>query len=97
MSIFQADFLYAMEHFLSFIGAEYKAKFHNLYSDKDTDSESKSNTRLLGEVCSFMDMIPPFRDLATKSMGAMLEVQKGQLYELGKISFYTCCYICLGH
>ena len=85
VSIFQANFVYAMNHFLSFKGAEYKAKFHNLYSDKDTDSESKSNTRLLGEVCSFMDMIPPFRDLATKSMGAMLEVQKGQLYELGKI------------
>ena len=85
VSIFQADFLYAMNHFLSFKGAEYKANFHNLYSDKDTDSESKSNTRLLGEVYSFMDMVQPFRDLATKSMGAMLEVQKGQLYEVGKI------------
>ena len=86
MSIFQANFLYAMKHFLSFKGAEYKAKFHNLYSDSDAAvSEGKSNTKLLGEVCSFMDMVPPFRDLATKSMGAMLEVQKGQLYELGKI------------
>jgi len=83
--LFQVNFLYAMKHFLSFIGAEYKVKFFNLYSDSGADSESKSNTRLLGEVCSFMDMIPPFRDLATKSMGAMLEVQKGQLYELGKI------------
>ena len=75
-----------MKQFLSFKGAEYKVKFHNIYSDSGgADSESKSNTRLLGEVCSFMDMIPPFRDLATNSMGAMLEVQKGQLYELGKI------------
>ena len=86
VSMFQVNFLYAMKQFLSFKGAEYKVKFHNLYSDSGgADSESKSNTRLLGEVCSFMDMIPPFRDLATNSMGAMLEVQKGQLYELGKI------------
>jgi hypothetical protein len=31
-----------------------------------------------------MDMVPPFRELATKSMGSMIEVQKGQLFELGE-------------
>ena len=27
-------------------------------------------------------MVPPFRELATKSMGSMLELQKSQLFEL---------------
>ncbi len=56
-------------------------KFRRLNLDKNTQ---KSKTRLLGEICSFMDMVPPFRDLATKSMGSMIEVQKGQLFELGE-------------
>merc|ERR1719203_1651947 len=38
--------------------------------------------KLLGEVCTFVDMVPPFRDMATKAMGSMIELQKGQLYEL---------------
>jgi len=66
------------------LGAEYKIKFRNLYSDERADSDERSETKLLGQVCSFMDMVPPFRDLATKAMGDMIEVQKGQLYELGK-------------
>lgn len=61
-------------------GAEYKLKFRSLNSTSE-----KAN--LLGEVCSFVDMVPPFRDMATKSMGAMIELQKGQLYELGKFSW----------
>lgn len=44
----------------------------------------KSKTKLLGEICSFLDMVPPFRELATKSMGSMIEMQKGQLFELGE-------------
>jgi hypothetical protein len=66
--------------FPSHEGAEYMGKFRRLNLDKNT----KSKTRLLGEICSFMDMVPPFRDLATKSMGSMIEVQKGQLFELGE-------------
>ena len=60
-------------------GAEYKLKFRSLNSMSD-------KAKLLGEVCTFVDMVPPFRDMATKSMGAMIELQKGQLYELGKFS-----------
>jgi hypothetical protein len=56
-------------------------KFRRLNLDKNIQ---KSKTRLLGEICSFMDMVPPFRDLATKSMGSMIEMQKGQLFELGE-------------
>jgi len=65
-------------------GAEYKGRFRNLVSDDTSEKRQKSKTQLLGEVCSFLDMVPPFRDLATKSMGSMIELQKGQLYELGE-------------
>ena len=74
-------------------GAEYKIKFRNLYSDKRADSEERSKTKLLGEVCSFLDMVPPFRDLATKAMGDMIEVQKGQLYELSKYKLHCVYYL----
>ncbi len=62
-------------------GAEFQGRFRSLNLDKNSQ---KSKTRLLGEICSFMDMVPPFRELATKSMGSMIEVQKGQLFELGE-------------
>ena len=69
------------------IGAEYKSKFRSLHSDVSVENGQKSKTMLLGDICSFLDMVPPFRDLATKSMGAMIELQKGQLYELGEFVF----------
>ena len=55
-----------------------------------------SKMKLLSEVCTFVDMVPLFRDLASKSMGSMIETQKVQLYELGKLSepfavFCDCC------
>lgn len=66
--------------FSSHQGAEYMGKFRRLNLEKNM---KKCKTRLLGEICSFVDMVPPFRDLATKSMGSMIEMQKGQLFELG--------------
>jgi centromere/kinetochore protein ZW10 len=83
-----------LAHESGLLGAEYKIKFRSLNLDNvDSSSNSsssssssnstpKSKTSLLGEICSFLDMIPPFRDLANKSMGAMIEKQKAQLYEL---------------
>ena len=82
-----------LAHESGLLGAEYKIKFRNLNLDNDDSSNSSSSsssssntpkgkTRLLGEICSFLDMIPPFRDLATKCMGSMIEKQKCQLYEL---------------
>ena len=65
---------------ISVVGAEFKVKFRNL----NLDEKKKSKTKLLGEICSFLDSVPPFRDLATKCMGSMIEKQKSQLYELGK-------------
>lgn len=63
-----------------FTGAEYKEKFSKLASSMDQSSRMK----MLSETCTFVDMVPPFRDLALKSMGSMIEMQKVQLYELGK-------------
>jgi len=68
-----------LAHEALLLGAEYKSKFQSLESSSEGDD---SKTKLLGEVCTFVDMVPPFRDLATKSMGSMIELQKGQLYEL---------------
>jgi len=72
-----------LAHECSLLGAEYKSKFRRLDSDgQHSENGTKSGMRLLGECCSFLDMVPPFRDLAVKSMGSMIELQKGQLYEL---------------
>ncbi|KAL7541114.1 hypothetical protein ACHAXR_010645 [Thalassiosira sp. AJA248-18] len=70
-----------LAHECLLLGAEYKSKFRRLFCNDNFSSPSEK-TRLLGEVCTFVDMVPPFRDLATRSMGHMTELQKGQLYEL---------------
>ncbi len=46
--------------------------------------KQSSKTQLLSEICTFVDMVPAFRDLGTKTMGSMIELQKSQLYELVK-------------
>lgn len=73
---------------------EYKDKFRSLITasmDKESakdalhekeGKEELSKIQLLGEICTFVDYVPPFRDLASKSMGSMIEQQKRQLYEL---------------
>ncbi|KAK1738952.1 centromere/kinetochore protein Zw10 [Skeletonema marinoi] len=58
--------------------AEYKEKFSKLASSVDESSKMK----MLSEICTFVDLVPPFRDLASKSMGSMIEMQKVQLCEL---------------
>lgn len=74
-AIMHNDCVY-LAHEASLLGAEYKQKF------RSTDANSQSKTHLLSEVCTFVDMVPPFREMANKSMGSMLEVQKSQLLEL---------------
>ncbi len=68
-------------------GAEYKEKFSKLASSMDDSSSVKK----LSEVCTFVDLVPPFRHLASKSMGSMIEMQKVQLYELSKSHLRTIC------
>eukprot|EP00986_Skeletonema_menzelii_P015403 scaffold11713_cov139-Skeletonema_menzelii.AAC.1 len=67
-----------LAHSCAFLGAEYKEKISKLASSMDESSRMK----MLSEVCTFVDLVPPFRDLASKSMGSMIEMQKVQLYEL---------------
>jgi len=73
------------------IGVEYKSKFMSVSSTVDEDSsenshekegssntadnKKQSKTYLLSEICTFVDMVPPFRDLATKSMGPCLKLK----------------------
>lgn len=52
-------------------------------SGKESGKEL-NKIQLLSEMCTFVDMVPAFRDLATKTMGYMIELQKSQLYELVK-------------
>ena len=68
-----------------FTGAEYKEKFSKLASSVDESSRMK----MLSEICTFVDLVPPFRDLASKSMGSMIEMQKVQLCELSKFHLST--------
>ena len=58
------------------LGAEYKVKF------KSNEVISQSKMHLLSEVFTFVDMVPLFRELANKTMGSMLDVQKEQLFEM---------------
>lgn len=75
-----SHFILFTNRFSLLTGAEYKEKFSRLASSMDQSSRMKK----LSEICTFVDMVPPFRDLASKSMGSMIEMQKVQLYELGK-------------
>jgi len=57
------------------LGLEYKEKF--LTSGDDT-----STTIRLRQLCTFIDLVPPFRELAERTMGAMIDRQKAQLLEV---------------
>jgi centromere/kinetochore protein ZW10 len=58
------------------LGLEYKDKFPLAKGADDTRG------KLLRQTCMFVDMVPPFRELADRSMGDMLEKQKAQLLEV---------------
>lgn len=58
------------------LGLEYKDKFPIATEAEDTRGQ------LLRQTCMFVDMVPPFRELADRSMGDMLERQRGQLWEI---------------
>mmetsp|Transcript_18362 Transcript_18362/g.39744 ORF Transcript_18362/g.39744 Transcript_18362/m.39744 type:complete len:464 (+) Transcript_18362:2-1393(+) len=51
------------------LGLEYKEKF-------------PANTPRLRQLCTFVDLVPPFRELAERAMGSMIDRQKAQLYEV---------------
>lgn len=57
------------------LGLEYKEKF--LASGDDA-----STTTRLRQLCTFVDLVPPFRVLAERTMGAMIDRQKAQLLEV---------------
>mmetsp|Transcript_30414 Transcript_30414/g.58084 ORF Transcript_30414/g.58084 Transcript_30414/m.58084 type:complete len:1179 (-) Transcript_30414:121-3657(-) len=89
-AILHNDCVY-LAHEVSLLGVEYKEKFRSLVPSsarelvpgKESGNEL-NKIQLLSDICTFVDMVPAFRDLATKTMGYMIELQKSQLYELVK-------------
>lgn len=71
-AVLHNDCVFLAHHCLT-LGIEYKERF-----PEGTDTRGK----LLQQACIFVDMVPPFRELADKAMGDMLEEQRDQLWEL---------------
>jgi len=57
------------------LGLEYKEKF--LASGDDAPTTAR-----LQQLCTFVDLVPPFRELAERTMGSMIDRQKAQLLEV---------------
>ena len=57
------------------LGLEYKEKF--LASGDDARTTAR-----LQQLCTFVDLVPPFRELAERTMGSMIDRQKAQLLEV---------------
>jgi hypothetical protein len=74
-AVLHNDCVFLAHHCLT-LGLEYKEKF------PPSSSEDDARGKVLRQTCIFVDMVPPFRELAQKSMGEMLERQQGQLWEI---------------
>jgi len=74
-AVLHNDCVFLAHHCLT-LGLEYKDKFPLATETEDTRGH------LLRQTCMFVDMVPPFRELADRSMGDMLERQKGQLWDI---------------
>jgi hypothetical protein len=74
-AVLHNDCVFLAQHCLT-LGLEYKDKFPVAAGTEDTRGQ------LLPQTCMFVDMVPPFRELADRSMSDMLERQKGQLWEI---------------
>jgi centromere/kinetochore protein ZW10 len=73
-AVLHNDCVFFAHHCLS-LGLEYKERFPPPEPD-----DSRGN--LLRQTCMFVDMVPLFRDLADRSLGDMLDLQKQQIVEL---------------
>ena len=74
-AVLHNDCVFLAHHCLT-LGLEYKDKFPLAPGTEDTRGQ------MLRQTCMFVDMVPSFRELAERSMGDMLERQKGQLWEI---------------
>jgi centromere/kinetochore protein ZW10 len=71
-AVFHNDCVYFTNKLLT-LGVEYRDKFPQEENDKDS---------ALKVICTFLDAVPIFRELADKSMNEMIDYQKTQLSEL---------------
>ena len=74
-AVLHNDCVFLAHHCLT-LGLEYKDQFPLAAGADDTRGQ------LLRQTCMFVDMVPPFRELADRAMGDMLEKQKAQLWEV---------------
>ena len=71
-AILHNDSVFFAHHCLT-LGIVYKERFPD---------GSDTRGQLLKKGCIFVDMVPPFRELADKALGDTLEAQRAQLWEL---------------
>lgn len=57
------------------LGLEYKEKFL-------ASGDVAPTTTRLRQLCTFVDLVPPFRELAERTMGTMIDRQKAQLLQV---------------
>lgn len=71
-AVFHNDCVYFTNKLLT-LGVEYRDKF---------PQDENGNDSALKVICTFLDAVPTFRELADKSMNEMIDFQKAQLSEL---------------
>jgi Centromere/kinetochore Zw10 len=74
-AVFHNDCVYFQHHCL-WLGLEYKKKL------PPPPKEINDAASLFHETCTFLDMVPLFRELADRSMREMMELQAHQLIEI---------------
>ena len=73
-AVLHNDCVFLAHHCLT-LGLEYKDKF-------PAPSEEDARGKLLKQTCMFVDMVPLFREMADRSMGDMLDLQKHQIADI---------------
>eukprot|EP00978_Attheya_sp_CCMP212_P034347 scaffold143527_cov65-Attheya_sp.AAC.1 len=74
-AVLHNDCVFFAHHLLS-LGNEFRTKFPPLMEGGDVQGN------VLRQMCTFVDLVPPFRSLADKALGDMIERQKFQLMDI---------------
>lgn len=72
-AVLHNDCVFFAHHCLT-LGLEFKEKFH--------PSKDDVRGQTLRQTCMFVDMVPPFRELADRSMGGMLNRESHALFDI---------------
>jgi centromere/kinetochore protein ZW10 len=81
-AIFHNDCVYMAHHCLT-LGLEYKDLFPSYGEDgTEPDQAASDACTLLRQTCTFVDMVPLFRNLAEKALGTILDRHAKELVEI---------------